>query len=569
MLRPGLRTAVLATVSLVVSVGGLALPASADDLAPGTSGTSDETVRFVADDWPAPPPTPVTLSRATTTALATYAPSEAFTLHSRPGAQRTIYLDFDGGSLLSTNFWLANGLSTLLFPGWSTDGSAAFSDAERSVVIEVWARMAEDFAPFDVDVTTDEPAAGGLFRSSSGDTSYGTRVAFTSGAAVQSSLCGGCGGLAWVGTFDSVTNGEVRSPAWVFPSSLGNKAKNLAEAGSHEAGHTLGLSHDGSTSSGYYSGTSLWGPLMGSPYSSSITQWSKGEYPNASNHEDDLAVVRANGLALRPDEAGDSVATALPFSQLRSSAGGRAVITSPDDEDWYSLTDCSGTVTVGAVPTDIGPNLDIGLEVRGPTGALLESSTPTTVRTYSGVTGLGANISLPLSGGPFHVTVSGIGSGTSWSGSGYDDYGSLGTYRLSVTGCTGADDPPPTDQPPVVPPVVVPPSGTSVTRPGAPGAPRVVAGARGGRRTVVVRWAAPARTGGTPVTGYRVLAYRVGPSGRYVGGTLAPRATRVLARSTHRIALALPRGRWVIKVRARNRLGWSAASRASRPVVPR
>ncbi|NHA00308.1 hypothetical protein G5V59_09870 [Nocardioides sp. W3-2-3] len=165
----------------------------------------------------------------------------------------------------------------MLYPGWSLDGSAAFSATERAVVIETWQRMAEDFAPFDVDVTTEEPAYGGLFRGSVDDPTYGTRVAFTSGSKVQDALCGGgCGGIAWIGTYDAITSGETRSPAWVFPGSLGNRAKNLAEAGSHEAGHTLGLNHDGTSSSGYYSGTSLWGPIMGAPYTSGVSQWSRG-----------------------------------------------------------------------------------------------------------------------------------------------------------------------------------------------------------------------------------------------------------------------------------------------------
>jgi hypothetical protein len=69
--------------------------------------------------------------------------------------------------------------------------------------------------------------------------------------------------------------------------------RNIAEAAAHEIGHTLGLSHDGVVGgSGYYSGTAngLWAPIMGAGYYCSMTQFSKGEYLNANNLEDDMAV---------------------------------------------------------------------------------------------------------------------------------------------------------------------------------------------------------------------------------------------------------------------------------------
>ncbi|NYI46321.1 hypothetical protein BJ993_003401 [Nocardioides aromaticivorans] len=573
MLRSGLLALTSLAVSVAVSVAGLAMPATADDStgpdpAPPGLVVTEDGGSFYLDEWGPPPSTPTVTSRSVATALASYTEADAFALHSRPGAAQKIFLDFDGGSLLSTNSWLLQGLSTLLFPGWSLDGSAAFSDSERATVIEVWARMAEDFAPFDIDVTTEEPASGGLFRSSSGDTSYGTRVAFSSGTSISAALCrSACGGLAWIGTFDAIlSGGETRSPAWVFPSSLGNRAKSMAEAGSHEAGHTLGLGHDGTTTSGYYGGTSLWGPLMGSPYSAGVTQWSKGDYANANNHEDDLAVAQTNGVTLRADEAGDSVATAVPLAAL---SGGRGVITTRDDEDWITVTDCSGTVTVHADPASVGGNLDIGLELRGPTGTLITSAATATNRMTSGVTGLDAGFSRTLSGGPYHVVVKGIGSGTTspstWPSIGYDDYGSLGAYRLTVTGCSAGEVPPGDDPPGDEPPVVGPPPTTTATRPGAPSRPRALPGTRGGIRTIVARWTPPAVTGGTSITGYQITAYRIGVTGRVV----ARASARTLAAGTHRVSLRLPRGRWVVRVRARNAVGWGPLSAASARVVPR
>ena len=49
------------------------------------------------------------------------------------------------------------------YPAWTLDGDAAtFNDAEREAIQTIWQRVAEDYAPFDVDVTTQDP---GLPRS--------------------------------------------------------------------------------------------------------------------------------------------------------------------------------------------------------------------------------------------------------------------------------------------------------------------------------------------------------------------------------------------------------------------
>ncbi|HWI43287.1 MAG TPA: zinc-dependent metalloprotease family protein [Nocardioides sp.] len=305
------------------------------------------------------------------------------------------------------------------------------------MVREVWARVAEDYAPFDVDVTTQQPATGGLVRTSLSDATYGTRVAFTGGA-VQQAICSSCGGIAWIGTFDDTSASETRSPAWVFPSAIGNRAKFMAEAASHEAGHTLGLNHDGTTATNgaYYSGTALWGPIMGSPYDSRVTQWSRGDYARASNHEDDLAVITATGLPYRPDEAGQTTATAGGLTDAGSASG---VVAGKGDQDWYAVDDCTGTLTATATPAAVGPDLDIRLDLRDAAGTVLATSAPATAALGSG--DLGAWLSVPRTGGPYYLAVSGGGSGaggaSGWSTGGYDAYGSLGAYRLAMGGCSG------------------------------------------------------------------------------------------------------------------------------------
>ena len=93
--------------------------------------------------------------------------ADTFRLHSRPGSQRTVYLDFDGVTLAPTNRWVTQlNWPAGSYDGYDTDGDpSAFGTEERTAVQEVWARVSEDFAPFDVDVTTEEPAVGLLHRS--------------------------------------------------------------------------------------------------------------------------------------------------------------------------------------------------------------------------------------------------------------------------------------------------------------------------------------------------------------------------------------------------------------------
>ncbi|NHA00309.1 hypothetical protein G5V59_09875 [Nocardioides sp. W3-2-3] len=269
-------------------------------------------------------------------------------------------------------------------------------------------------------------------------------------------------------------------------------------------------------------------------------------------------MMRSNGIGPRPDEAGGNAATAVPLSSL---SGGRGVITSAADTDWMTVTDCSGTVTVQAEPADVGANLDVGLQVRNAAGTVLAAAAPDTYRATSGVTGLSATISMPLSGGPYHLVVSGTGSGKAWSAGGYDAYGSIGAYRVLVSGCTGNVDP--SVGSPSPPPRSTP---TTTTRPGAPRRPAAASGARGGRRTIVAARRPPQALGGAPVTRYLVSAYRVGARGRVVARTAT---AKTLGAGTHKISLALPKGRWVVRVRACNRMGWGPYSSASVRVTAR
>ena len=88
----------------------------------------------------------------------TFDPGRAFLLHSHPGSLRKVFLNFVGG-VVSGTAWSSNSLQALPY---DTDGNPEiFSEAERKVIADIWHRVAEDFAPFDIDVTTERPVTFG------------------------------------------------------------------------------------------------------------------------------------------------------------------------------------------------------------------------------------------------------------------------------------------------------------------------------------------------------------------------------------------------------------------------
>lgn len=366
--------------------------------------------------------------------------SDAFNLESKQGSSRTIYLDFDGITGIANTGW--NGSANFGTPAGSFDAvpydidgdATSFSDAERELIISVWQRVSEDYAPFDVNVTTKDLGYAAINRSSSSDLTFGSTLAITSMTDMIAANCN-CGGIAYVDVFDHTSLHDYYQPAWVFAANMpdGN-AKDIAEAATHELGHNLGLSHDGRTltpSEGYYAGAGVWAPIMGVGYYRPMVQWSKGEYPLANNAEDDLSIILSSGLNLVADDYADNAAsaTALPFGEF----GKSGVISTRTDLDVFKFASTGGDFSVSAAVAGVSPNLDLKLELKDSNGAVVALDNPDTVASGSdedtGIAGLGASISATLVAGSYSLWVDGVGSGD--LSTGYSDYASLGAYTLS------------------------------------------------------------------------------------------------------------------------------------------
>jgi len=255
--------------------------------------------------------------------------SEVFNLSSNISASKTIYLDFNGYNTSGTA-WNAQGSNSISsIPAFSLDStvSTTYSQAELDAIKEIFLRVAADYAPFNVNVTTAAPVADRITRSSSSDSVYGTVAAIGN---VGSTIYSGAGGIAYVGIYDltesstASQSGSYYKPALVFPGRLGSN-KNIAEATSHEVGHNLNLRHDGTSTSSYYSGGGSspgWAPIMGVGYGEPLVQFSRGQYSSANNFENDFTNITSEGVGRYPDSANTSLTNASTITLNSTGYGG-------------------------------------------------------------------------------------------------------------------------------------------------------------------------------------------------------------------------------------------------------
>ena len=452
--------------------------------------------------------------------------SETFQLHSRPGSNRVIYLDFDGGTVSGTEWNKGYGVSTSSLLGFSLDGDySSFSSQERAHIQEIWQRVAEDYAPFDVDVTTQEPAPSDITRHGTSDLKFGTRALITDDRNPLDRICGGnCTGVAYLDVFDEPDWHGDFQPAFAFTAEF-NDVFNVAETISHEVGHNFGLVHDGDSSvngDNYYRGHGNWAPIMGSG-TGPVIQWSDGGYSGATNYttdsqgnsvriplQDDVAIINSNGAPYRSDDASNTIGSAGPVPVAGTL--GTGIIETRADVDVFALGQCNGPVEITASPAPVSPNLDIKLDVLNASNQVLDSDDPHSDKSDRfTATGLGAQVNVAdATGLTLFARVDGVGNGT--PDNDYDDYGSIGRYTLDVV--CGAD---------------------------VPGKVSGLAASSSAPTTATATWSTPADDGGSSITGYRVSLVG-GGSTEIPAGTTSHTFTGLSPDTTYTVQVAAVNG---------------------------
>lgn len=328
-------------------------------------------------------------------------------------AAPTIFLDFDGQYLEGTS-WNYSGPLSLGPSNMTTDQ-----------ITEIFNRVAEDYRPFKVNITTDST------RYWAAPATQRMRVIFT----ITSSWYGSAGGVSYINSFSWGDN----TPCFVFTALLNYRTKYVAEAASHEVGHTLGLNHQSAYdascnktaeyNSGTGSGEIAWAPIMGVGYYRNFTLWHYGSNPwGCSSYQDDLAIItgNGNGTTYRDDDFSNNVgggATQANFVNSAFSVNG--VVEKVTDKDVFKFTmPVKGVFHLDANPYSVatgdnGSNLDVKLE--------LLTSGQNVLGTYNPDLLLNATIDTTLDAGNYFLRIQ--SSGNMYA----PDYASLGSYTLQAS----------------------------------------------------------------------------------------------------------------------------------------
>jgi hypothetical protein len=331
------------------------------------------------------------------------------TLNSYPTAAATIYLDFDGHDV-SNSIW-----------NFGTPFNCTPAMMSDDQITEAFNRVSEDFRPFNINITTE------LAKFLAAPIDQRMRVVITPTSAWYPSAPG-------VSYLTSFVWGDD-TPCFVFSDRLTNNPRKIAEAISHESGHTMGLNHQAefaptctlvsSYNTGTGTGVTSWGPIMGSVSTRTLTQWNFGPTASGcSNKQDNLSIITTNnGFGYRPDDVSDLYTNSFVVNVADNIIEQSGVITTSSDRDIFrfDLTQ-RGTFILNVEPYSIGKNysganLDIKIE--------LQDSKGTIIRIYDVEDSLNIHIDTTLNSGTYYVIVDGTGNLNT-----ENDYGSLGSYTM-------------------------------------------------------------------------------------------------------------------------------------------
>jgi hypothetical protein len=331
--------------------------------------------------------------------------SNIVSLQSLPGARGVVLLDFFGGYT----------------PTW---GGVQYSapNIGNTAIRDVWKRIAEDYMPLNINVTTDHKVFEAAPEGSR------QRCVFAPDAPTAA-------GVAYFGSW----NWSGDTVCWAKYTT----GKSAAEVGSHEVGHTVGLAHQtqdppGTEFNEYYgghagAGNTGWSPIMGVGYYQPVTTWAKGEYLYAAELQDELAVmITFNDVDYRADDTGSTFATARHLEIADNlTVSGEGVIETSGDADAFPFSTTGGFANLTASVVGDWANLALMAELQDAGGVTIASNNPQSA--------LSVSIATTLAAGDYTFKITGAGRNSALT-NGFSDYGSLGYYAISGS-VTGARKP--------------------------------------------------------------------------------------------------------------------------------
>ncbi|WP_158279739.1 hypothetical protein [Coraliomargarita sinensis] len=362
-------------------------------------------------------------------------PVGAVPLTENPGTGHVLYLDFDGETV-TDDFWNISTAQEVMAVG------PAPRNNDNAWVTNVFNRVVEDFAPFNITVTTERD----VFDAA--DPEQRLQVIITPDDLVSQAFGFNSSG-GWAYTNSYATN--LTRIVWVYNLSEYTCATTI----SHEAGHAFGLSHDYALgdSDEYYPGhngsyTPGWGTIMGAPFQDflldEVDQWSRGEFEDAVNEEDDIQIIArtANGFGFKEDDfagvftGGAGLDVGFLSSTGENQVGASGLISRQSDVDVFRFSVAfSGELSITVNPYDVESNdTDPGSDTKGANLAvdtrLLDSTgAEIAVGVDAGSVSLASLVEADVDAGIYYIEVTGGGRGDD-PFTGFSDYASLGQYQI-------------------------------------------------------------------------------------------------------------------------------------------
>lgn len=348
-----------------------------------------------------------------------YSDKDPLKMESRPKSLNVILVDIDGYSLPRGTPW-NNGRTY----------EAAAIDWDDLKLKMLWAEVADKFAVFDVNVTTNEAVYQSAKNTNRQRLVVTPSVSFTGKRNY---------GIAYSNSFSQPND----IPCWVFMSYSNYTPDEAGDVGAHELGHTLGLGHQGTSATAYYLGHDHpshdgWVPIMGFSNRRMIAQWSKSEFRGANANQDDLAKIAAKIPYIKDDHS-DTMqnASQLVIDNVNGIIDGEltpntGLINKRTDIDFFKFESLQGPIEITIKPRPMNKSgvinrsiLDIEAKLYDQFGKIINTAETGHKNFLDGAV---FSFTLP-SNQTYYISVDGYGTGDPITG--YSDYSSIGPYSIS------------------------------------------------------------------------------------------------------------------------------------------